>query len=471
MSGDLSINSERQMLFLSHATPEDNDFTRWLALQLANEGYPVWCDLTKLLGGEDFWKDIQEAIRERSIRFLFVLSKSSNTKDGTLQELACAKGVASKLKGEIRDFIIALKVDDLAYSDVDIEIQRLNHVSFRSSWAVGLHQLLKKLEDDGVPKHPRFNPVAVSTWWRSQAEFSAEQGVSNEPEREISNWYRIGSFPEELWCHTVSRRTSGKMEFDVSDLPWPAVKATDLSFVTFAPAAEVESFLDQSIYIQTSMKIGTKDILVRSHPLSRSLTNLLRQGWDKAVQIRGFAVQRMAPQPNRFYWKKGPGDRIFFEGVNGKRGYRDVVGYATKRGTLRYWHYAISGKPEMLPYPHLVVRGHVLFSDSGSVLWTDAEKSAKARRNQCKGWWNDEWRDRMLAAMSLLKSEMGSIVIPMSQETSVLLEPEPDFFESPVSYDGEKTVDEALDDYFEDDDGEEYDTGGQEGDEPTHTNS
>jgi hypothetical protein len=27
---------------------EDNEFTRWLALQLAGCGYRVWCDLTKL---------------------------------------------------------------------------------------------------------------------------------------------------------------------------------------------------------------------------------------------------------------------------------------------------------------------------------------------------------------------------------------------------------------------------------------
>ena len=103
MKDATSTNTRRRMLFLSHATPEDNNFARWLALQLANEGYPVWCDLTKLLGGEDFWKDIQEAIREDSIRFLFVLSRHSNSKDGTLQELACAKSVASKLKSQIRD--------------------------------------------------------------------------------------------------------------------------------------------------------------------------------------------------------------------------------------------------------------------------------------------------------------------------------------------------------------------------------
>ena len=36
----------RDMVFLSHANPEDNEFTLWLALRLAAEGFPVWCDLT-----------------------------------------------------------------------------------------------------------------------------------------------------------------------------------------------------------------------------------------------------------------------------------------------------------------------------------------------------------------------------------------------------------------------------------------
>ncbi|MGH9689647.1 MAG: toll/interleukin-1 receptor domain-containing protein, partial [Candidatus Acidiferrales bacterium] len=61
----------RDMIFVSHANPEDNEFARWLSLRLANEGYPVWCDLTKLLGGETFWDDIQKAIKERTIKFLF----------------------------------------------------------------------------------------------------------------------------------------------------------------------------------------------------------------------------------------------------------------------------------------------------------------------------------------------------------------------------------------------------------------
>ena len=59
----------RNMLFISHANPEDNDFTRWLALQLAKDGHPIWCDLTELLGGERFWDNAEQAIRMRTVKF------------------------------------------------------------------------------------------------------------------------------------------------------------------------------------------------------------------------------------------------------------------------------------------------------------------------------------------------------------------------------------------------------------------
>lgn len=78
------------MVFISHANPEENEFARWLTLQLANEGYPVWCDVTKLLGGEKFWEDIQDAIANRTAKFVFALSQSSNHKTGPLDELNCA---------------------------------------------------------------------------------------------------------------------------------------------------------------------------------------------------------------------------------------------------------------------------------------------------------------------------------------------------------------------------------------------
>jgi hypothetical protein len=38
-------------LFINYAT-EDGEFAEWLTLRLTTEGYKVWCDRIKLLGGE-----------------------------------------------------------------------------------------------------------------------------------------------------------------------------------------------------------------------------------------------------------------------------------------------------------------------------------------------------------------------------------------------------------------------------------
>jgi len=78
------------MVFISHASPHDSEVVSWLALRLAGEGYPDWCDLTKLLGGESFWKEIETAIRDRTSKFLFLLSEDSTDKQGTRDELEVA---------------------------------------------------------------------------------------------------------------------------------------------------------------------------------------------------------------------------------------------------------------------------------------------------------------------------------------------------------------------------------------------
>src|SRR5205814_10155783 len=62
VSGDASRNivgrgrrPDRDTVFVSHANPEDNTFALWLTLRLGEMGVKVWCDLTKLIGGETFW--------------------------------------------------------------------------------------------------------------------------------------------------------------------------------------------------------------------------------------------------------------------------------------------------------------------------------------------------------------------------------------------------------------------------------
>src|ERR1051326_2669695 len=99
-----SQNNPRNMrkgdtVMISHANPEDNEFALWLALQLARDGYKVWSDVTKLLGGEQFWADIEEVIRQKAVKVIYVLSKVSNESGrGFRKELHLADSVGRQLK-------------------------------------------------------------------------------------------------------------------------------------------------------------------------------------------------------------------------------------------------------------------------------------------------------------------------------------------------------------------------------------
>jgi hypothetical protein len=149
--------TSRDMLFVSHANPEDNDFTLWLALQLAKDGYGVWCDLTKLLGGENFWKDAEEAIRTKTARFLYVLTRRSNGKEGPRNELQIAKNVSKKDKS-LHDFIVPLHIDDLPHGEINVLLTSINAIAFENGWAKGYAQLLEVLEREGDPEEAQLQP-------------------------------------------------------------------------------------------------------------------------------------------------------------------------------------------------------------------------------------------------------------------------------------------------------------------------
>jgi TIR domain len=52
----------RNTIFICHASPDDNDFVRWLGTRLTGHGYKVWADLFELKGGSPFWSTIEEAL-------------------------------------------------------------------------------------------------------------------------------------------------------------------------------------------------------------------------------------------------------------------------------------------------------------------------------------------------------------------------------------------------------------------------
>lgn len=292
-AGLASPAPQRDTLLLSHANPEDNEFTLWLALQLANEGYRVWCDLTKLLGGEVFWDDVEEVIKARAAKVLYVLSRTSNSKDGPLKELHFAQGLAKKDK--LKDFVIPLHLDDLPHGDITIEITRVNTVPFANSWGAGLAKLLEKLEQDKVPKDPKFNRTAVNDWWRTR--FSAEQGLLKEAEEYLSNWFPV-TLPKHIYFHSLSRESIGKLEVP-ERLPYPAVHDGNL-LITFADAADFEGKLGPDMYIaQAGEPVEVSGLLAeRKSTFGKHLFQLLRIAWEQMVEEANFRSMSWPTKPN-----------------------------------------------------------------------------------------------------------------------------------------------------------------------------
>lgn len=84
----------RDHLFLSYAT-EDWPLAEWLTRRLTAEGYRVWCDRFKLLGGESYPKDIDIALEHETFRVLALLSRSSLHKDNPRRERTKALNLAT----------------------------------------------------------------------------------------------------------------------------------------------------------------------------------------------------------------------------------------------------------------------------------------------------------------------------------------------------------------------------------------
>jgi hypothetical protein len=186
----------RRVLFLSHATPQDNAFAKWLATQLAIAGYQVWCDITELLGGERFWTDIEEAIDAYAFRFLFASTTESNQKPGTLRELGLA--LETQKKHGLKDFVVPLKVDQFPFASTQESIRDLNFVRFDQNWAAGFAQLLALLEREGAPKSHTSGPACVTEWHRRSLDCRRQVVVANN--RCFSNWFRL-RLPKHLRFH------------------------------------------------------------------------------------------------------------------------------------------------------------------------------------------------------------------------------------------------------------------------------
>ncbi len=418
----LTIEPVRDTIFLGHANPEDNDFTTWLGLQLASHGYKVWSDVLKLTGGEDFWKNIETVLRTIAAKHLYILTRTSNTKQGCLDELAVSRSV--RAKEQLGDFIIPLHLDSIPYNEMNIELARLNAIDFSKSWAAGLARLLKKLNEDGVA-HNTNTPAVVNAYWREH--HSSTTGLRDEPEPYLTNFFP-STTPESVHVHTLRKGAT----ISVDALSYPAIKH-ERSLVSFATADDLgaDTVSTRTFTFADYAAGRTGDFAIHRAQAPRHVTDLLRRTWERHVASKGLRTHKLANDTLAAYHEadRGGGKTIPYRGTSGKQTHRAIVGYKTMQNEQRrYYHVAISAHAKLDPVGFRILT-HVLFSDDGKTIWTNDKAMHRARRSQCWDWWNDDWRDKLLASVQ----HLGDTIAFNSTET-LTFSTAPTIMESPVAY-------------------------------------
>lgn len=424
-------------IFISHAAPEDDNFARWVSLKLIGLGYNVWCDVIKLKGGEDWWNNIEIEIRENTVKFLIVLSRFSNKKDGVLKELAVAQKVMKKKNDSL--FIIPLHIDSfLSYDDVNIELNRYNSINFKNSWADGLKMLLERFEEDNVPRS-RNNYEEVSSLWNGV--YLQDKRPINQEEIYVSNWFPITEIPDNLRFHKFNKIIPN--DYDIKSLPYPVFQYKDY-LATFSWCYDFMKQLPKTEYYSSknSIEIPTQEIIngtfeskfIYNRTAKNIIISLVNKGFD-ATLSKKFSVYNMSNKDS--YWIK--------KDVLEKDKFEKVLFVGKQKD--KHWHFGISGNLKMFPELSFVINSHIWFTTDGETLIEEPSRQHASRRRQGRNWWNNDWRKKTLAFMKLLANGKDSFDLKLGSEELIKISSTPLEFKSPVSYNDPLKTNLAEDSY------------------------
>lgn len=413
--------SERQALFISHASPEDNAFTIWLGAKLAAAGYEIWADVLRLTGGDDWQRKLEDALRNRTCKVLLVANQKSVEKQGVRNEIQIASDVAKKI-GD-KNFIIPLKLGSF---DAPFLIAHAQYIDFSHGWSSGLYELLSALQDEY--KVPLSGEPSTEVWRSLQAMHSRK--LEKRSEQLVSNWIRIRRLPEVIHYYRNTELRSSEVTLSSPHVPYGD------GFVTCEehPIKGASKAL-----LSDALSVGWPELGIANTEMRKMFTRLANEGMEAFLKSRGLHSFEMA-NGQLAWWFGGhaPDTRIAFD-WSGVRGSRVLRGISEKRNVQ--WHFGVTSQYRSGLDPYFRLRTRLLFSEDGKTA-LPGKRTHRMRRSFAKGWRNARWRDMLLAFLFWLSDGESLIRLPLASGSEIKVELPPLMFVSPVSVIEGEDVDE-----------------------------
>jgi hypothetical protein len=434
-------------IFISHATPQDNDVVRWLGARLELAGYEVWFDLERLKGGDTFWEKIEKAIREESFRMLAIVSEIAIQKPNVQNEWEAGLVVEKSMPG----FVIPITIGGFNFDNLPIRFVRKNAIDFTPGWHQGLLKLLDTLEDTNAPRRS-IDPARARHWLPEMAEDAVLRSPT--PERLESTWLRIVSLPPALETAKILGKERGiKVTAANGVVPW--FEHED-RIVGFAKAADLVSIMSKSAMLRVEKSADLEAFLagdirfngerIKPGEAKKRASRLLREAWELALDAKGFPHYLQANQRKVHYVSAE-----LTGGLKGKVPFTDFDGRVRKRGlngqspkNEANWHFGVSVNPSFDEPRRIELRPAVVFTDyEGTPL--DAAAQQRLRMGFCRNWFNDRWRGFVRGFLALLVQGAADIKIPVGSDRFMVLEASSLCFDAPAGLsDGPPEIDDTL---------------------------
>ncbi|MGX1309437.1 hypothetical protein AB7M35_004195 [Amorphus suaedae] len=414
----------RDTVFICHATPDDNTFVRWLGARLSGHGYRVWADLFELKGGTPFWLTIEEALRQRTIKFIFVVSRQSvdPARSGVRSELSVADSLKKSLGDP--DFIIPLRIDDVPFSEFPIQIHQLNAIDFSPDWGLKLVELLDTLEAANVVRHQDDRTAEFDAWrdsFTSKAVFVAE---TEEPV--LTNWLPISALPRfvNFYEYTGSNDLIRKVLEDTG-LP---LRPFHRLIISFLDLASLQANMPPTITVSLRARVQLDDFLSgntvgvtspRAGDARNIATHLLRDHIESYLVSRGLKRHETSGGA-AYYFPKDLiiNDKVSYLAASGKITNKNVVGRSERNKV--FWHLAMRVNLMLGDTPFVRFKPYICFSEDGFSAIVDAKRTSAIRRRFCMNWWNKQWRQLQQAFCAFLVAGGQEIQISLGDDELIL---------------------------------------------------
>jgi hypothetical protein len=414
--------SHRDVIFISHATPDDNEFVRWLGARLTGAGYKVWADIFDLAGGTPFWTSIEDALRKRTLKVVFVVSKAScdSNRSGVRNEISVADSVKKALKDP--EFIIPVRIDDIPFGDLPIQIHQLNVIDFTAGWGAKLAVLVDTLTKAKVPRVVTDISAEFDRW--RQASIRSDVVVERGEEPLLTSVLPIVRLPDEISFYEYEGENK-RFEQAVKPLPHPHAMHNRL-LVSFSAAHEVQAHLPPDLTVSLRGAVSFSDFLdgtvadpvgPRKSDANNWAVRMLRESFEAHLAGRGLLPYAASAGTVMFFPKDLlPDDRVYYINAKSKRTYKQVVGFSKVLNA--HWHLGMRAVLRLGEAPTVRLRPYVVFSRNGKEPLQDADEMTKLRRRFCKSWFNHVWRPLWQAFFEFFSAGSESVLISLGEHRS-----------------------------------------------------